>query len=71
MRDGAHHLMTVKYHTKRITSYPVRAVEQYIAAGPKLGWNITKNNIFPRISRRPNTGTLIRRKTPILDKHQV
>ena len=33
MRDGADHLMTVEYDTKRMTICPVRAVEQYIAEG--------------------------------------
>ena len=31
MRDGAGHLMTVEYDTKRMTACPVREVEQYIA----------------------------------------
>ena len=40
MRDGADHLMTVEYDTKRMTTCPIRAVEQYIAVGTALGWNI-------------------------------
>ena len=65
MRDGADHLMTVEYDTKRITTCPIRAVEQYIAEGTALGWNITEGYLFPRISRRPNTAAPIRGKTPI------
>ena len=65
MRDGADHLMTVEYDTKRMTTCPIRAVEQYIAVGTALGWNMTQGYLFPRISRRPNTGAPIRGKTPI------
>ena len=65
MRDGADHLMTVEYDTKRMTTCPIRAVEQYIAVGTALGWNMTRGYLFPRISRRPNTGAPIRGKTPI------
>ena len=65
MRDGADHLMTVEYNTKRMTTRLIRAVEQYIAVGTALGWNMTQGYLFPRISRRPNTGAPIRRKTPI------
>ena len=42
---------------------PVRGVEQYIAIGTALGWNMTQGYLFPRSSRRPNTH--IRGKTPI------
>ena len=65
MRDGADHLMTVEYDTKRMTTCPIRAVEQFIAVGTALGWNMTQGYLVPRISRRPNTGAPIRRKTPI------
>ena len=65
MRDGANHLMTVEYGTKRMTTCPIRAVEQYIAVGTALGWNLTQGYLFPRISRRPNTGAPIRGKTSI------
>ena len=65
MRDGADHLMAVEYDTKRMTTCSIRAVEQYIAVGTALDWNMTQGYLFPRISRRPNTETPIRRKTPI------
>ena len=52
--------MTVEYDTKRMTTCPIRAVEQYIAVGTALGWNMTQGYLFPRISRRPNTGAPIR-----------
>ena len=68
MRDGADHLMTVEYGTKRMTTCPIRAVEQYIAVGTALGWNMTQGYLFPRISRRPNTGAPIRGKPPISAK---
>ena len=57
--------MTVEYDAKRIPTCPVRAVEQYIAVGTALGWNLTQGYLFPRISWRPNTGTPTRGKTPI------
>ena len=65
MRDGADHLMTVEYDTKRMITCPIRAVEQYIAVGTALGWNMTQGYLFPRISRRPNTGAPNRGKTSI------
>ena len=65
MRNGADHLVTVEYDTKRMTTCPIRAVEQYITPGTALGWNMTQGYLFPRISRRPNTGAPIRGKTPI------
>ena len=65
IRDGADHLMTVEYNTKRMTTRPIRAVEQYIAVGTALGWNMTQRYLFPRISRRSNTGAPIRGKTPL------
>ena len=64
--NGADHLMTVEYDTKRMTTCPIRAGEQYIAVGTALGWNITRGYLFPRISQRPNTGAPIKGKTPIL-----
>ena len=65
MRDGADHLMAVEYDTKRMTTHPMRAVEQYIAVGTALGWNMTEEYLFLRVSRRPNPGTPIRGKTPL------
>ena len=65
MRDGADHLMTVEYGTKRMTTCPVSAIKQYIAVGTARGWNMTQGYLFPRISRRPNTEITIRGKTPI------
>ena len=65
MRDCADRLTTVEYDTKRMIICPIRAVDQYIAVGTALGWNMTQGYLFPRISPRPNTGTPIRGKTPI------
>ena len=33
---------------QRMTTCPVRAVEQYIAVGAALGWNMTEGYLFPR-----------------------
>ena len=63
MRDGADHLMTVEYDTKRMITCPVRAIEQNNAVGTALGWNMRQEYLFPRISRRPNTETPVRGKT--------
>ena len=42
MRDDADHFMTVEYDTKRMTTCPVRAVEQHIVIETALGWNMTQ-----------------------------
>ena len=65
MRDSADHLMTVEHDTKYKAACPIRAVEQYIAVGTALGWNMTEGCIFTKISQRPNMGTPIRGKTSI------
>ena len=46
MRDGADHLMTVEQDTKPMTTCPIRAVEQYIAVGTALGWNMTQGYLW-------------------------
>ena len=69
MRNGADRLMTVEYDTKRMTTCPIRAVKHYIAVGTALGWNMTQGYLFPRISRRPNTGAPIRGRRPY--QHQI
>ena len=61
-RDVADHLVTVEDDTKRVTTCSVRVVEQYIAVAIALDWNMTQGYLLPRISRRPNTGTLTRGK---------
>ena len=63
MPDGADHLMTVEYDTKRMTTCPTRAVEQYIAVGTALGWNMTQGYLFSEDLTTAKHG--IRRKTPI------
>ena len=65
MRDEANRLMTVEYNTKRMTTCCVRAVEQCIAVEAALGWNMTQGYLYAWFSRRPNTGTPIRGKSPI------
>ena len=41
MRDGTDHLMTVEYDTNRMITCSIREVEQYIAVGTAVGWNMT------------------------------
>ena len=48
-----------------MTTYPLRAVAQYIAVGTVLGWNMTEGHPFPSNSQWPNTGTDIGGKTLI------
>ena len=67
MRDGADHLMTVEYDTKRMTTCPIRAVEQYIAVGTALGWNMTQGYIFSEDLTTAKHGN--RRKRPY--QHQI
>ena len=62
MRDGADHLMTVEYDTKRMTTCPINAVEQFIAVGTALGWNMTQGYLFSEDLTTAKHG--IRRKTP-------
>ena len=63
MRDGADHLMTVEYDAKRMTTCPIRAVEQYIAVGTALDWNMTQGCFFSEDLTTAKHG--IRRKTSI------
>ena len=63
MRDGADHPMKVEYDTKRMTTCPIRAVEQYIAVGTALGWNMTQEYFFSEDLTTAKHG--IRWKTPI------
>ena len=65
MRDGADHLMTVRYDTKCLATCIIRAVKQYTAVGTALGWDMTEEYIFSKISQRPNTGSPMEGKTPI------
>lgn len=46
MRDGADHLLSVSYNSRHPAICPVRAVEQYIAIGKAMGWNMDKGYLF-------------------------
>lgn len=49
-RDGADHILTVLYDEKDISICPVRAVEQLVAVGNGVGWEMHKGYLFPSIS---------------------
>ena len=65
MRDGADHLMTVEYNIKCMATCPIRAVEQYVAVGTALGWDMTTGYLFSKISKQRITGTPVRVNTPM------
>lgn len=53
MRNGADHLLTVGYDNSCLSTCPVLAVEQFVAEGSAIGWDMTKGYLFPTISAAP------------------
>ena len=51
MRDGADHLISVAYNQECLATCPVTAVEQLVAIGSAIGWDMTRGYLFPSISR--------------------
>ena len=49
LRDGADHLLTVPYTEDFVATCPVKAVEQFIAVGTHLSWDMTTGYLFPAI----------------------
>ena len=66
MRDGADHLISVAYNHECLATCPVAAVEQLIAVGSTIGWDMTRGYLFPSISRDAEGGAPIRGKVPML-----
>ena len=63
MRDG--HLVLVAYNHECLATCPITAVEQLIAVGSAMGWDMTRGYIFPSISRDAESGAPIRGKAPM------
>ena len=51
MRDGADHLVSVVYNLECLVTCLVMAVEQLIAVGSAMGWDMTRGYVFPSVSR--------------------
>ena len=62
MRDGADHLISVAYNHDCLGTCPVTAVEQLVAIGSAIGWDMTRGYLFPSISRDAEGGAPIRGK---------
>ena len=65
MRDGAGHLISVAYNHDCLATCPVTAVEQLVAIGSAIGWDMTRGYLFPSISRDAEGGAPIRGKAPM------
>ena len=65
MSDGADHLISVACNHECLTTCPVTAVEQLIAVGSAIGWDMTREYLFPNISRDAEGGAPIRGKAPM------
>ena len=62
MRDWADRLISVAYNHECLATYPVTAVEQLVAIGSVIGWDMTRGYLFPSISRDAEGGAPIRGK---------
>ena len=66
MRDGTDHLfISVAYNHECLATCPVTAVEQLIAVGSAIGWDMIRGYVFPSISRDVEGGAPIRGKAPM------
>ena len=65
MRDGADDLIWVAYNQECLATCPVTAVEELIAVGSAMGWDMTRGYLFPRISRNAERRAPIRGKAPM------
>ena len=65
MRDGADHLISVAYNHDCLATCPFTAVEQLVAIGSAIGWDMTRGYLFPSISRDAEGGAPIRGKAPM------
>lgn len=60
LRDGSDHLLTVPYDEKYISTCPILAIEQFVAVGTHVGWDMSKGYLFPNISVEEKTGQPVR-----------
>ena len=65
MRGGADHYISVAYNHECLATCPVTAVEQLIAVGLAMGWDIPRGYLFPSISRDAEGGAPIRGNAPM------
>ena len=65
MRDGADHFISVAYNQECLATCPVTAVEQIVAIGSAINWDMTRGCLFPSISRDEEGGVPIRGKAPM------
>ena len=65
MRDGADHLISIAYNHDCLATCPVTAVEQLVAIGSAIGWDMTRGYLFPSIYRDAERGAPIRGKAPM------
>lgn len=60
MRDGSDQLLTVPYDEGHYDTCPILALEQFVAVGKHVGWDMTKGYLFPNITVDEKTGQPIR-----------
>lgn len=60
MRKDDAHILTVPYEEKHLDTCPIRAIEQFVAVGTYVGWDMTKGYLFPDILADKKTGKPIR-----------
>ena len=65
MRDGADHLISLAYNHECLATCPVTVVDQLIAVGSTIGWDMAWGYLFPSISRDAEGGAPIRGKAPM------
>ena len=65
MRNGADYLISVAYNHECLATCSVTAVEQLVAIGSAIDWDMTRGYVSPSISRDAEGGAPIRGKAPM------
>ena len=65
MRDGADHSITIPYNEIHLDTYPIRAVEQWVALGKFVGGDMKKGYLFPGTSTDQKSGKPVRSSLPL------
>ena len=65
MKDGANHLISVAYNHECLATCPVTALEQLIAVGSAIDWDMAREYLFPSISRDSESEAPIRGRAPM------
>jgi len=63
-------LFALTYHEEHCNICPILAIEQYVAVGTSLGWDMTKGSLFPNTSTDAKTGTPTRGIQRISREHR-